>query len=99
MARKSWTVETGESTHEVTLDWGYWGGRRVVEVDGEVVDEDTKPMRWKSEQTFPLDGHEVTVRTRPSMPGSAMFIVELELDGKIVASHDKKGDWESAKSV
>lgn len=99
MATKTWDVETDGRRHEVVLDWGYWGGRREVRVDGQVVDSSTVPMRWKSTQEFDLDGHRCVLTTRPSKRLSAYFRIELEVDGRKVASPDAPDVWETKKQV
>ncbi|WP_354701693.1 hypothetical protein DSM112329_02020 [Paraconexibacter sp. AEG42_29] len=99
MALKTWTVETQGNRHEVTLDWGYWGGRRTVSVDGKEVDSSTFPLRWKSTQEFDLDGTPCVVRTKPSTKFSARFLVELEVDGRLIDSSSPRDGWESKKKA
>lgn len=99
MATKTWTVDTGGTSHEVALDWGYWGGRREVRVDGEVVDSSTVPLRWSSTQEFDLDGHRCVLTTRPSSKLSARFRIELEVDGEAVRSPDAPDVWETRKQA
>lgn len=98
MATKTWDVETDGGTHAVALEWGYWGGRRKVTVDGEVVDESTIPLRAKSTQRFELDGRPCVVRTKPSSAVSPFFVIALEVDGQAVPSTDKRDTWESKHS-
>ena len=90
MERKSWTVELDGEKHAVVLNWTYYGGDRQVTLDGEVVGNDTKPMRWKSEQAFMLAGHRAVVRTKPAKRISPYFVITLEVDGKLV-----EPDWGS----
>lgn len=97
MERKSWTVDVDGTEHVVALDWTYYGGRRRVSLDGAVVDESTVPMRWRSEQSFfDLAGHPAVMRTRPSKRFSAYFLIELEVDGRLVESvTGRKAYWEA----
>jgi hypothetical protein len=82
--RKSWTVDVDGAQHAVVLNWTYYRGGRQVTVDGQVVDESTVPMRWKSEQAFTVAGHPATVRTKPAGRVSPYFVITLEVDGKPV---------------
>ena len=95
MDRTSWQVEVDGTTHRVTLDWTYWGGYRGVRLDGEVVAESTVPMRWRSEQPVPLEGHSAVVRTRPATRVSPFFVLELEVDGRLVPPEPgRRGRWQ-----
>ncbi len=85
MDRKSWTVDVDGAQHAVVLNWTYWGGDRQVTVDGQVVDESTQAMRWRSEQAFALNGHPAVVRTKPVRRVSPYFTISLEVDGRVVA--------------
>ncbi len=85
MERMFWDVEVDGHVHEVCLDWTYWGGYRGVRLDGAVVAESAVPMRWRSLQPFPIGSHSAAVRTRPSGPVSPYFVIELEVDGTVVA--------------
>ena len=95
MERKSWTVDLDGRGRTVVLDWTYWGGRRQVSVDGEVVESSTVPMRWRSTQAFQIDGHQAVVRTRPSGPVSPRFVITLEVDEKAVQPDPGKSGWEA----
>lgn len=90
MKKKSWKVASGETTHTVDLLWSYWGGHREVQVDGETVDRSTVPMRWRSKQSFELDGREAVVETRPTKPISPFFSISLRFDGDEIASESAK---------
>ena len=94
MERKSWTVEVGGTDYEVVLDWTYYGGRREVRLDGQLVDKSTVPMRWRSEQTFEIDGHHAVVRTKPLKKISPWFVISLEVDGRKVTPHPGTARWE-----
>lgn len=98
MERKSWTVDVDGSRHEVVLQWSYWGGAREVQVDGRTVDRSRVPMRWRSEQTFDVAGHNAVVRTRPSKPVSPWFVITLELDGRKVEPNSGFSRWEAPAS-
>lgn len=98
MERKSWSIDVDGTQHAVALNWTYWGGRREVTVDGEVVATNTLPMRWSSTQPFRLGGHEAVVRTRPSNPVSPYFVITLELDGRKMPAEPGRSGWESKKS-
>ncbi len=77
MAEKTWKVDLDGKTHTVQLNWTYWGGEREVVVDGIVVNEDRKLLRWESDQQFTIDGHECQIVTRPQSTNIAAFDVDL----------------------
>lgn len=84
-ARKTtWRVEANGSEHEVVLNWSYWGGRREVVVDGEVIDSRRRPLLWWSEQPFQIDGQQCKVVTRPQNINVAKFEVELFVGDRLV---------------
>ena len=95
MEHKSWIVDLDGRTHTVVLDWTYYGGRRQVSVDGQVVDSSRVPMRWRSTQAFEIDGYRAVVRTRPSGPLSPLFVIDLEVDGKAVVPEAGKSRREA----
>lgn len=94
MEHKQWSVELEGSRHAVTLDWTYFGGYREVRVDDRVVDESRIPMRWRSTQSFAIDGHPAVVRTEPSRRLSPYFVIGLEVDGRLVESDTPLSKWE-----
>lgn len=97
MERKSWSVDVDGTQHVVVLNWTYYGGERQVSVDGQVVDDSTVPMRWRSEQSFGLGGRQAVVRTQPAKRISPYFRVTLELDGTVVPPDaGKVARWERA---
>jgi len=77
MAQKTWNVELDGKTHTVHLNWTYFGGAREVVVDGNVVNEDRKLLRWHSDQHFDIDGHDCHIVTRPQRVNVTAFDVEL----------------------
>lgn len=81
MDRKTWTVDIDGTQHKVALDWTYWGGDRQVSVDGDVVNKDTKLLRWKSAQEFEVAGHPALIKTEPARKISSQFVISMELDG------------------
>ena len=95
MERKSWKVDLNGAQHAVALDWTYFGGRREVTLDRELVSESTIPMRWRSEQTFQIDGHPAVVRTKPARRLSPWFVISLEVDGATVPPEPGKSRWEA----
>lgn len=77
MAQKTWNVALDGTTHTVQLNWTYWGGEREVVVDGTVVNEDRKLLRWESDQHFDIDGHHFNIVTRPQALNVTAFDVDL----------------------
>jgi hypothetical protein len=93
--QKSWTIDVDGGQHSVVLNWTYFGGRREVTVDRQVVSKSTIPMRWRSTQGFKIDGHPAVVRTKPSGPLSPWFVITLDVDGKAVEPDPGKSRWEA----
>jgi len=75
--RRTWRADVNGGQHEVVLNWTYWGGKRELVVDGEVVSDQRRPLLWWSEQVFQLDGQPCKVVTRPRNVNVAKFEVEL----------------------
>ena len=78
-----WNLDVDGSTHEVKLEWTYWGGDRDVYVDGALVSESKLLLRWKSDQEIEVAGRTARVITKPhSVAHAARFTVLLEFQGK-----------------
>lgn len=100
MERKTWTVSIDGTEHSVALNWTYWGGERQVVVDGEVVDDDARLMRWTSAQEFDLGGHRAVVRTEPAKRFSTQFVITLEVDGAVVEPDPgQPSRWERSETA
>lgn len=84
MAKATWQVDVEGQPHTVVLEWTYFGGERHLSIDGHVVDDDTMPFRWSSEQPFTIDGHNGRVVTRPQMVNVAAFDIELYLAERLI---------------
>lgn len=82
--RSTWQVDANGGRHEVVLNWTYWGGRRELVVDGQVISDQRRPMLWWSEQPFQLDGQPCKVVTRPQKINVAKFEVELFVGDTLV---------------
>mgnify|MGYP000329788969 CR=1 FL=1 len=94
MEQTIWNVELDGATHEVRLDWTYFGGRREVFVDGVQRHVSVIPMRWRSTQEFEIDGHPCVVATEPSSLISPYFRISLRVDGRVVEAETPKSKWE-----
>lgn len=91
MAQKTWNVELDGKTHSVQLNWTYFGGAREVVVDGAVVNEDRKLLRWESDQHFEIDGHDCHIVTQPQAKNVAAFDVDLFVGNTLInAEHDER---------
>jgi hypothetical protein len=94
-----WNIDVDGSTHEVRLEWTYWGGQRDVYVDGVPVEGDTVPFRWSSTQPVDVGSKRVAVITRPRKINKAAFDVFLEVDGEELApTGDASDDGSSVPS-
>lgn len=94
MEQKTWRFDLDGTAHVVRLDWTYWGGRREVFVDGEERDASTVLGRWRSSQTFDLDGRHGVVETRPTKMISVKLNITLEIDGQPVEAEPGSSFWE-----
>jgi hypothetical protein len=84
MRRSTWHVDENGSRHEVVLNWSYFGGKRELVVDGQVVSDQRRPVLWWSEQPFQLDGQPCKVVTRPQNINFAKFEVELLVGDRLI---------------
>lgn len=57
MARREWSVKLEDGTHSVALEHGFWGGRRVVTVDGNEVMRARRLIDTGSIHAFDLGRH------------------------------------------
>lgn len=85
MATKVWTFNLSDGQHTVELDHGQWSGKRLIKVDGELVEESQKFFDTGSEHRFDISGHSYILRIRPGELGGLMgFEFELFVDGSLV---------------
>ena len=67
MPTKSWIVQIEDGTHTVELTKKWFGGKRTIRVDGQIVDE-YKPtwLDTGSDDVFPMGKHEGIIHSRPN---------------------------------
>lgn len=85
--RVTWTFHTGEVGHTVTLTHGWFSGRRVITLDGDVVVNERPPWRLDlgSRHPFPVGaGSEAVALIVPPGDLTLRFIADLHLDGELV---------------
>ena len=82
--RTTWRVDVDGRPHEVVLNWTYWGGKREVVLDGDVVAKQRKPLLWWSEQAFRVDGQACRVVTRAQKANTLEFDAELFVGDTLV---------------
>ncbi len=81
MTQKSWIVEAPDGRHVVELEHGYWSGKRVIKVDGVVIEQGGKLLDTGSEHRFQIGDQPCVLRIKNRM---FHFEFELFVDGKLV---------------
>jgi hypothetical protein len=66
MGNMIWTLDLVGERHTVTLEHGYWSGKRVIRVDGVEVARDQKLFDTGGEYRFPVGRHQATIVARTS---------------------------------
>ncbi|MBC6430115.1 hypothetical protein FM036_04365 [Nostoc sp. HG1] len=85
METKVWTFNLSDGQHTVELDHGYWSGKRIIKVDGQLVEESQKLFDTGSEHRFDVNGNSCVLRIRPgTLGGLTGFEFELFVDGRLV---------------
>lgn len=82
MGKRTWVFELEDGRHIVELEHGYWSGKRIIRVDGKLLEVSQKLLDTGSEHYFELNGHSCLLRIRISgfTPEYDLF-----LDGRLVA--------------
>jgi hypothetical protein len=82
MAKKVWNFELDNIVHTVELEHGYWSGKRLLKVDGKIIEQTANVNDMfsdlGSEHAFEIDGHRCFVHIRP--PGLSVDY-DLVVDG------------------
>ena len=79
MAKKSWTFELEDGEHTVTLEHGFFSGKRVIHVNGELLEESQQMLDLGSAHAFELSGHDCVVDIRTNL---LSFGYDLVIDGR-----------------
>ncbi len=64
MPRKTWHFQLADGSHTVTLEHGSISGKRVIQLDDQVIERSSKLIDFGSTHTFDVNGHRCTVRIR-----------------------------------
>lgn len=81
MGCKTWTIELDGKRHTIDLVHGFWSGRRIVRIDGNLIHDSRKFLDTGSEHRFDVDGHACILKIRNS---PFHYDYELFIDGKMV---------------
>ena len=79
MAEKTWTFDLEDGSHTVELEHGTISGKRVIRVDGEVVEESTQLIDMGSIHPFEINAHRGSVVIRTN---GITFSYDAVLDGR-----------------
>jgi hypothetical protein len=83
MAKKSWTFELDNEQHIVKIDHGYFSGKKVIYLDGEVLEESRKIIDTDSEHTFQIGDHTCRIVVESNW---VKFNYDLIVDGRSIES-------------
>ena len=83
MAKKAWRIQLEDGEHYVELDHGTFSGKRTIEVDGKVVEQEgLNLIDFGGEHTFTIGNHECVVQI--STEGFT-YSYDLSVDGQLVS--------------
>ena len=85
MAYRAWRFELEGQSHIVELEHGYWSGKRLIRIDGEVTDRSYKPIDTGTTHRFEIGEHECLVRVVYRWWKPLSFGYECTVDGKRVS--------------
>lgn len=87
MAKKTWTFRLDDRLHVVELEHGYFSGKRIIHVDGKLLETTTKGVRafidFGSEHSFQIGRHPVVVHIRTN---GLTFSYDLSIAGRSVTT-------------
>lgn len=81
MATKVWTFELDGVRQVVEVEHGWWGGKRIIKLNGKEIDRERKVFDTGTEHRFKIDSHECQLRIRTIFDH---FEYELFIDGKLI---------------
>ena len=81
MGYRTWDIEVDGNRHTIGVDHGFWSGKRIITLDGNVLEKSWKLVDTGSEHRFNVDGHLCILKIRNS---PFHYDYELFLDGKLV---------------
>lgn len=96
MAKRVWTVDLPDGSHTVELEHGYWSGKRVVRVDGNIVLQTRKLLDYGSSYAIPIGSHQGVVLISTN---GITFDYDLAVDGKSVRTGEEISPLRLPKTV
>ena len=82
MKNKTWKVNLNGKETKIKLQHGYWSGKRIIEVDDQIIEETKKFIDSGSEHRFVINEHKCILRIRPGTLGGLFgFEYDLFVDG------------------
>jgi hypothetical protein len=78
MAEKTWTVNLDGINHKIELEHGTFSGKRVIKLDGQVIEEDQKMMDSGTDHFFKIRNHLCAIHIHS---GGLRFKYDLSING------------------
>ena len=78
MAEKTWTINLEGVNHTIVLEHGTWSGKRVIKLDGQVIEKSQKTLDSGTDHFFEIGDHVCAIHIRSRGVG---FKYELSIDG------------------
>ena len=78
MAGKTWTVNLEGINHTIELEHGTWSGKRIIKLDGQIIEESKKLVDSGTDHFFMIGEHTCAIHIRS---GGIKFKYDLSLDG------------------
>ncbi|MCK4829211.1 hypothetical protein KA005_76515, partial [bacterium] len=78
MANKTWTVNLDSVNHTIELEHGTWSGKRVIKLDGQIIEESQKLVDSGTDHFFKIGEHVCAIHIRS---GGIKFKFDLSIDG------------------
>src|SRR5262245_10299611 len=80
MPKKTWRFRLEDGFHSVELDHNIWSGKRIIRVDGAIVEESRRTFDLGSEHSIRVAGHPASVHIRSG--GLSSYRYDLVIDGR-----------------
>ena len=82
MTHKTWTFSLEDGPHTLTLDYSFWTGRHIVQLDGAKIFDRRIMREFGAELEFGLNNHNAALHI--DVPGRLGFAHTLELDAQFI---------------
>jgi hypothetical protein len=89
MAYKRWVFQSVEGVHTVELEHGVFSGRRIIRVDGQIIDQRKKLIDTGSDHPFRIENHSCEIQIRSRF--WTYFRYELLVDGQTISLDSEIG--------